>query len=729
MARQQLLEEALKQGSVEMSNIKCLVLGIAGVGKTHLKRLLLLESTENHTTRVSTGLADNPVQAFVGSVKSILAGVDEKDSGIWEVLDEAKLMQVLATAYQKNPSPLPPTAPIATQESPHPADQQQPSTPAEDPVSKPDDKPVQSPPSTELPSSPFVEHPTPLEPEREQKFEDSQAAGGVLSQFIEALKNNKPLDLKVTLVQFIDSGGQPQFLELLPAFVQDVSAILFAVNLSESLDHCPEIYFYGQDGKPVGKPYTSPSSHKQVLEQCVRAAHVRDVHPHLFVVGTHRDMEELCSEKKNVKDDIIRNMVVNPEFLIHKKGCETIWEVNGQTPEKADQEVAYKLRRSIVVHCRKGNPPLLPIMWFVLEMQIRVTATHGILSLSMCLQLAQRLGIDEKGLEAALRHMVKYNLFLWYHNVPGLREVVFSDPQVILRIITDLVQCKHELLGDDLQQSFCSEGVKNDWCVKFKDHAIVSHEFLSHTFFKRHFFDGIFTVEQFTDLMCYRCIMVSLGNGDFLMPALLNPLSPDKMSIEHGKVDPFLVCFPNGCVPYGVFSFLVVFLQQKGSCTLVEINKVPTCLYRNCVSFKHSKFPAKFTIVDSVTYIEVHLTEGDSTKACPRIRKLIHDGIQHSAELLNYNGCKDLKDGFMCTTQSCNGVAIPYEEDQGIASCENCSCNMDLTTRHTVWLKEGTQGMLLHSMNPPLFTVLKIVTDICIQKNYLIQAMGVYEAT
>ena len=70
-----LFEEAMKEGSVNISIIKCLVLGIAGVGKTHLKWLLLSENTDKHAGRVSTGIADNPVHAFVGSVKSILAGV------------------------------------------------------------------------------------------------------------------------------------------------------------------------------------------------------------------------------------------------------------------------------------------------------------------------------------------------------------------------------------------------------------------------------------------------------------------------------------------------------------------------------------------------------------------------------------------------------------------------------------------------------------------------------
>ena len=677
-------EEALKQGSVEMSIIKCLVLGIAGVGKTHLKSLLLSESTEKHIKRVSTGLADNPVKAFVGSVKSTLAGVDEKDSGIWEVLDEENLIGLLANAYKMEHLPLPPTAPTVTQTPPHPAMHQQSSRSVENPVSKPDVN-VLSTPSTELPSSQPVEQRAPLELPREDRLHDNQVAESVNSQFIKAFKNaiDKKLQLKVTLVHFIDSGGQPQFLELLPAFVQDVSAILFAVNLSENLDHCPEIGFYDQDGNLVGKSYTSPSSHKQVLEQCVRAAHARDVHPYLFVVGTHRDEKHKCSENKKDKDEIIKNF----KPLIRKSNNEIIWDVKGYYPEDVDKNVANDLRQAIVKNCRMGISPLLPLKWFALEMQIRVSAKKGVLSLERCRQLAKSLGIDEEGLKAALLHMVKYNLFLWYHNVPGLREVVFSDPQVILKIITALVERKHELVGSNIT------GLKAEWCSMFKDHALVNHNFLSDECFKKkHLFDGDFTVDYFRELMCHLCIMVRVKDDEYLMPALLDPLSTEKIRTNiKDDVDPLLVCFPNNCVPHGVFSFLVAFLQKEGRCTLVEEKGVPTCLHSNCVSFRCMKFPAKFTIVDSVTCIEVHLT---GTKACPRIRKLIHDGIQHSTELLHYNSCKDLKDGFVCTNQSCKGVAIPYEEDPSNANCKHCSCDMPLTTRHTDWLaKEGEQGM------------------------------------
>ena len=680
----QLYEEAMKQGSVKMSIIKCLVLGIAGVGKTHLKRLLLSEGTDDTTARVSTGLADNPVQAFVGSISSILAGVDEEDTGKWEVMDEAKLIQVLANAYHVEPLPPAPTPPqlshlqqlqVSSSEAAHDMPDNIGHTVATFAYISP--------------SILFASEGGPLPELRTDKAENL---------FIEALKNiaeKKVLNLK--LVHFIDSGGQPQFLDLLPAFVQDVSAILFAVNLSESLDHTPIIHFYGQDGKPVGEPYQSLSSHKQVLDQCVRAAAIRDVHPEVFVVGTHRDKENDCSEKRKDKDEMVRN-IFNPKYLICKSGTEVIWEVNGKTPDEKDQKVAHKLRRSIVAHCSKGTSPPLPLKWFVLEMRIRELATQGVISLQKCLLLAQRLGMDEQSLEAALLHMVKYNLFLWYHNVPGLRDVVFSDPQAILQIITDLVQCKYELGGGDVPETLSSDGVKHDWCVEFRDHAIISHEFLSHGHFKRHVIGSIFTVNHFTSLMCHLFIMVKLEGGKHLMPALLDPLSSKGLCRECKLVDPLVLYFPSICTPYGLFSFLVGYLLKKS--LLVEKNAVPVCLYRNYISFVHKNFPGKFTIIDSVAYIEVHLDEGDCTKACPRIRQLIHEGITKCAEVLHYSGMKDLKDGFICSKESCKGVARPYEDDISNALCATCSSIMTLSNRHTVWLsKENTQGMLYFLLN------------------------------
>ena len=526
----------------------------------------------------------------------------------------------------------------------------------------------------------------PLEAEHlsDRDMFDNPATGEVDSRFIEAFKNiSCKKVLNVRLVQFIDSGGQPQFLELLPAFIQDVSVVLYAINLSESLNHCPMIYFYGKDSQPVGNPYKSPSSHKQVLEQCVRAAHARDFRPHLFVVGTHHDEEDKCSETKGGKGDVIKQMV-NSEYLICKNGVDVIWDMNGANPDSYDQKVAGELRHAIVDHCNDEATPSLPIKWFGLEMQIKHTAVRGVISLHRCLQLARSLGMDEQALEAALLHMVKYNLLLWYHNVPSLRNIVFCDPQVILNIISDLVQCKHELAGGEV---LGIAGVKNAWCSKFRDHGIVSTDFLYVNRFEKHFLDDAFNVEHFTALMCHLFIMVPLEGGDYLMPALLDPLSPESIRRHNASAQPLLLHLQNDLVPFGLFSCLVSSIQTE--CSVLEVNKVPVCLYRNCVSFKCRKFPAEFTIVDSTAHIKVHLDSAwDNSKACPKIRKLIHEAIRRCGSILAYKGWGNIKDGFVCSNDSCKGIVTPFEEEPNLAACNSCSTVAVLTPQHSVWIGE-----------------------------------------
>ena len=686
----------MKLGSVNMSIIKCLVLGIAGVGKTHLKRLLLSENTVRTEGCVSTGVVDNPIQACVGSVESSIAGVDESDK--WTVLDEHMLWQILANAWGIAKLAIPTDAADANV-SPQPERQKCPPQSVRQkhmelkaPVKSVIGRGISAARITS--SSPWVADLS-IVPSESKPY-SKLGAKKRDRQHIKAFLNMTGKKLNVKLVHFIDSGGQPQFLELLPAFVQDVSAILFAVNLSEPLDHCPMISFYGKDCQPVGEPTMSPYSHKQILEQCLRVAHATNKRPQVFVVGTHRDRESECSEKIGDKSKIIKRVSheTNSRHLVLKEATDVIWAINGQSPDSQDQKVAAQLRQSISAQCQVITHSL-PIKWFCLESLIQKAAVRGVISFNNCLQEALSLEMNEEDLQAALLHMVKYNLLLWFHEIDGFKEVIFCNPQVILKIVTDLVQFKYELIGRNVEKAFSCKGVREDWCTEFKDHAIVSEKFLlSHELLKSHFIDNVFTVKHFIKLMCYLYIMVPLVNSDdFLMPILLDFKNIDANSKKTTLIEPLRILFPNESAPYGMFSRIVAYLLKAEECLLDEDNKIPKCLSRNCVTFRYKKFPATFTIIDSTAFIEVHLDFvkplEDSRKACPRIRKLIHKGIKKCAEVLKCSGWGDVKDGFVCSNDSCRFVATPYEDQPNMAKCTRCdNLCMDLTSSHTVWIAE-----------------------------------------
>ena len=81
-----LYDEAMTKGYVETSVTKCLIVGAAGVGKTHLKHLLLQKDPPEQ--RVSTGLADNPVR----TVSFTLAGVGGQEEDDWFVVEDDKAL-------------------------------------------------------------------------------------------------------------------------------------------------------------------------------------------------------------------------------------------------------------------------------------------------------------------------------------------------------------------------------------------------------------------------------------------------------------------------------------------------------------------------------------------------------------------------------------------------------------------------------------------------------------
>ena len=120
-----------------------------------------------------------------------------------------------------------------------------------------------------------------------------RAAGLGINPKSPSLDNRKLFGVK--WIQFIDSGGQLQYHDILPLFIQDPMVTIFVLKLSEELSHHPTIECYGADGKPVGKPYRSSLSHKQILQHCLGAIHSQDAHPLIIVMGTHRDTKDSCA--------------------------------------------------------------------------------------------------------------------------------------------------------------------------------------------------------------------------------------------------------------------------------------------------------------------------------------------------------------------------------------------------------------------------------------------------
>eukprot|EP00731_Ephydatia_muelleri_P004232 Em0002g408a len=592
-----LYEEAMSKGYVETSVTKCLILGAAGVGKTHLKHLLLQKDPP--WQRVSTGVADNPVRAISFSLAGVVqVGQEEHD---WFVVeDDQALLRVVGGTIRDG------CVSMATSL----------------------DEVVSSFPKMTIHVSSDgagAVHPDPT-PARVNTTMDTGQQSRTASIEEELIHHiNHSSDKKklfgVKWFHFIDSGGQLQYHDILPLFIQKPAVAIFVLNLSEELSHQPTIEYYGADGKP-------------------------DARPLIITVGTHRDAADRCSESIAEKSQKLKALLDAGSFRIVYNGEkleEVIFAVNGKTPRDEDRHVAKVLREEIISVC--PQPIKMPIAWFGLEVLLQRSSHDGILSLVECQGCAKRLHIEGDAFSAALHHLVHNNVFLHYPEV--LPQTVFCDPQVVLTKVSEIVEYHHKLL----YRPVGGVAAKGD-LVKFRDHGLLSVELLNK--FSKHYTEGLFTPLDLLKLLVSVGGIAMVGGdegGVYLMPALLPHLDSDQVS-KYCQPGTSLIIRPTeGCIPSGLFCCLVAQLLSptNHSPWKVCMNAgKPFCLHRNCITFELQHTTEIETLVDMFSYIVLHVDEM-SIKVCREVRDCVHSVIKRACGILKYQATVVSKKKWKCS--------------------------------------------------------------------------------
>ena len=444
-------------------------------------------------------------------------------------------------------------------------------------------------------------------------------------------------------IQFIDSGGQLQYHDILPLFIQDPMVVIFVLKLSEELSHHPSIEYYGADGKSVGKPYQSFLSHKQILQNCLGAIHSQGAHPLIIIVGTHRDAECKCSESCKNKDLQLQELLDPAYFHVLYAGegmNELIFTVNGLYPEDVDRHVAQVLRNQIVSKLPK-HLVQQPLAWFGMEIDLRRSSHDGVLSLAECQVLAKRFHIEGVVFSAALNHLVKYNVFLYYPKV--LPHTVFCDPQVVLTKVTELVQYHHKL-RDNPDKDVAITGD----LVMFRDHGLLSVALIGK--FPRHYNDDLFTPQDLVKLLGSCNAIATIKDGLYLMPALLPYLDSTQVTKLLLEGASLMITFTHSYIPSGLFCCLVAHLISS-SWKACSSRGTPMSMYRNCIRLVNKDTSEIITLVEKMSSIAVHVHEASSA-VCMKIKDLVHCGIKSACGVLKYCDI-EFKDAFMCAGARC----------------------------------------------------------------------------
>ena len=637
-------QEAMKHGHIRAWLCKLLLYGAAGSGKTSMKEMIL--GNPPPLDRTSTPLAMRPTTVY-------RINLDGKEWTKITTLEERRTF--LARALIQSAPDLASRL-LATRRKEASSSSNQPiSTVAVSQVQSMDQaSPDQGkpPPLDDQPPS------ASLQPASLDDGESDQDIDSEVDDILESISTDRELvklmgQLSTTvdplaffrLIQMIDAGGQPQFHEILPVFLRNLSFYVFVFRLCDDLATHPVVEFY-VDGKPVGSSFTSAQSIEQLLQHCVRCIHSHrsptgseSECPQIMVIGTHVDQEKKSSETRDEKNRKILQILspLDQKQIVYHNLSEkkVLFALNAMARGNIEERSVKQIREALLSE-GSMKPVDIPSRWFALEIlleEMTQALKRGVLSKEDCITAAiEKLHFEEDAVDAALQYLDQVSAILYYPKI--LPNVVFADPQVLLDKVSELV-----FKSAEIEKLSKEQALTGDW-IKFHEFGLVTINFLLREVFSKHYVPGLFEVDDLVLLFKKLLIFATFSKSEYFVPALLRHL--DSKAVDDHRVSsiPCLVLqFPGGGPRQGIFCALLCWFvsPENDSPALwsISVDEVgsPVCLYRNCVQFDIPDSLSTVTLIDTYTHFEVH---ADIPEEFPVIRKAVDKGLHKAALNLGY---------------------------------------------------------------------------------------------
>ena len=605
---QQKIDEAMESGSLQQRNVVGVITGLMGAGKsTLLCRLFGIDPPKLYT---STGVAE---QSFRG----LLHHTFHLSAGTWGHLSHSEIRELLAPLIRAGmkESDIDSLATSIIQEGVRDSSSRQPIIPPFSMKSyiwsrikkaislfgrySQTQTPV-PPPLTSTSNSPCCQEMVPL----------VKSTSSV---------KDLPTDLLLELVHMIDTGGQPELMEVMPSLIHNANLAMVLVNLKYGLNECPTANYH-EKGVTYDRESPSRYTSREVILKLVSTLHGKKFLKEQFrilIVATHRDcvegdletrVEALNSELCHLLLPVFEN-----ELIFFEIPNKIAFVLDLKNPNDSDER-ALEVIRTQIGKPGIGKPIRMPTSFFVLEQDLvkfsENVAKRDILSLDECKQVGAELKMSSEMVVAALVHFHHQNTFLYFCQV--LPNHVFIKPQVPLDIITGIVRFSYTN----------PQGFSGKFARLLKN-GTITEELLSHDQISPHFKKGFYEVKDAIKLFCHTFTIAPLdykndtastnqAEREYLMMCL-KPAIPDHEFHHHlpqsSETDPLVVMFSSGCVPLGCFGSTISCLLSKYRWEVVrKSDSSPKLLVHNISSLHAPDLLVDVTLIDFTQHLEIHVS-------------------------------------------------------------------------------------------------------------------------
>ena len=556
---------------------------------------------------------------------------------------------------------------------------------------------------------------------------------------VKMYKDGKPKRKRKTvndiyLIYLVDTGGQPQFQEILPNFVQ-CSVNFLVHNLSQDLNDYPK-FEYVVDGNSCMAPECLKASNLSIIEQSVRSisSSVKSekfdqISPTIAILGTFHDkfFEENCGRDSDRQTEILRerSKLINEKvrnyvgrsikkctILKYPHDQQIIFPIdaskNGWNPKGSTIET---LKNAVHEYSKKVKILDVQISYFVFLQNLKDFSTKykkAYLYREEFQKIAQDsyVSLNERDIEDALCLFSDVNLILYFPDCTLLSNIVFMDPSFLYNKVTDIIVMSFECSDSVSPNSFASTGI-------FTSRHLDD---LSSLQFNQ---DPNFTRKMFFSLLQDLFIIAKVDEDRYFMPCVLQLEDFDSLSEEAAKQEddikdrmannnvsgPLIISFGDRISPRGLFCAMVAKLASNFGWKLDEGKGAVR--RRNMIEFgveSSSTSLGTALLCGKQTHLEVYTTCEKIN--CSNIRKAILLSLYEAGCSLKFNfNAIDIHTGFYCNNcpdDPKHHTIVSQRKDSGKLQekCkwqEKCSFNtrkraVHLNHKQVGWFENPTHG-------------------------------------
>ena len=690
-----LVQEAKEKGlTMKVRYAKIMFCGASGAGKTSFS--CLLKNKKLHDNQRSTGLGD--LHQIMISEKASFKGIE------WvNLIPPEELLQLKLWMHHKLPSQALSLQPSENNSNDGDTNKLSDFT---DAVLNEDQKEHIRNQTCDMPHQEVVSIP---------KSESTETEIRLFSKFPNVNNFQKPSEIW-DILTLLDTGGQPQFINMLPAVNSSATITFIVLNMMGGVKHLEErvrVHHYNDSGLKSYKPYHLNYTNKDLIKCLVallKDSMIRDVSiPNVFVsknatsnkpglcfVGTHldkvtpQDVDSICEKL----EELVKELEPNDNISVWNLG-RLLFAVDNTvagTEMHLENSIADKIRCEIKKIIETKAVYEVPIAWIILELEIRRICSKekkSFMPISEVEMLYKKIlpgeNIKPEDVKAALRFHHMFGVLLYFHEVPGMRNFVISNSQWLFANLTNLVCC-----------SFDDTIVDHKDINDFKLKGILTSNLIKKL--NTEFLGGI-ELGHFLELLKYLKVITPYPTNestDYLMLMVLDSFKQEVCDFLKGDSFPqpqgvkLLMQLWSGTLPRGVFCCLVVqLIQQKHETWQLQVSlNNQRCIYENLVVFC-TNLGDYVILYDKVTYLEIQICQKELSKSVyPEVQKsltqALHDIFSHMDSTVRY--------GFYCNTCSKPIMSLTKEHVNGPKSfppgllCDKHG-NTELTSLHKIWFK------------------------------------------